>query len=99
MSYRVGQNFKYTGNDHWDWSAWIKATDIEMGRVNSVTWILHSSFKVPTVTISNPSGGFRLNSGGWGTFRLYADVRLKRSGVYRRCWYSNIRQTTRTKRA
>jgi hypothetical protein len=76
MSYRIAQDFEYTGKDYWRWSAWIEASDAELDRVREVTWILHPSFSPPRVVTEQRSGKFRLETAGWGTFLLRAEVLL-----------------------
>ena len=77
MSYRIAQDFEYVGNDYWRWSAWIEAASDELDAVKKVVWILHPTFKRPQVVATQRSDKFRLNTAGWGTFLLKAEVVLK----------------------
>lgn len=77
MSYRIGQDFEYAGNDYWRWWAWIEASDAELDSVVEVTWILHPTFKQSRVQVTDRASKFRLNAAGWGTFPLRAEVVLK----------------------
>lgn len=77
MSYRIAQDFEYVGNDYWRWWAWIEAGGAELEKVKEVVWILHPSFKRTRVVAKHKSDNFRLNTAGWGTFLLRAEVVLK----------------------
>jgi hypothetical protein len=77
MSYAIAQDFDYVGNDYWRWRAWIEAEDAELDKVKEVVWILHPSFKEARVVARAKSNKFRLQTAGWGTFLLRAEVVLK----------------------
>lgn len=77
MTYRIAQSEKYVGNDYWNWSAWIEATPEEMNQISLVTWILHPSFSPSRVATEDRTNQFRLDTAGWGTFMLRAELRLK----------------------
>jgi hypothetical protein len=76
MSYRVAQDFKYSGNDYWSWWAWIEADDAELDKVKEVVWILHPSFTPSRIVAKRRSDKFRLQTAGWGIFMLKAEVVL-----------------------
>jgi hypothetical protein len=77
MSYRIAQDFEYTGNEYWRWWAWIEAGEAELDNVQEVTWILHHTFKQSRVRVTDRSSKFALKTAGWGTFLLRAQVVLK----------------------
>lgn len=77
MTYRIEQDFEYVGHDYWRWRAWIEATDDELEQISKVVWLLHPTFKKSRVTVDDPLTKFRLETAGWGTFLLRAEVRLK----------------------
>jgi hypothetical protein len=77
VSYRIDQDFEYLGNDWWKWSVSIDASDAELDRVREVVWLLHPSFKNAREVCSERSNRFRLESSGWGTFLLRAQVVLQ----------------------
>lgn len=79
MSYRIGQDFEYVGRDYWHWRAWIEAEPAELDAVQEVAWILHPSFSQTRVVVRERVSGFRLESAGWGTFLLRAEV-LRKDG-------------------
>ena len=72
---RIKQTEKYEGQDWWKWSVWIDGQDLN--NVEQVTWKLHPSFPQPERVISDPGSKFRLDTAGWGTFLVRADVKLK----------------------
>ena len=76
MSYRIAQDFEYVGNGYWRWWAWIEGDDAELDRVKEVVWILHPSFKRTRIPVQDRPNRFRLNTAGWGTFLLRAEVVL-----------------------
>ncbi|MBQ0931136.1 pYEATS domain-containing protein [Ideonella alba] len=77
MTLRIAQDARYVGNDYWNWRAWIEGSDEELGEVEQVVWILHPSFSQPRVTVKNRANGFRLETSGWGTFLLRAELSLQ----------------------
>jgi hypothetical protein len=77
MSYQIAQDFEYIGNDFWRWWAWIDAEDAELDNVKEVVWFLHPSFKRARRVTEDRSTCFRLDTAGWGTFLLRAEVALK----------------------
>jgi hypothetical protein len=81
MSYQVAQDSEYVGNNYWKWSAWIEAEPAELDAVAEVTWVLHPTFKQPRVSSSDRARKFRLDTAGWGTFLLAAELRLKTGDV------------------
>lgn len=74
MTYRIQQDFEYIGNDYWHWNAWIEANSEELDSVVKVIWLLHPSFKRSRIISTVRETGFRLETAGWGTFRLRAEV-------------------------
>ncbi len=76
MTYRIEQSEKYIRRNYWQWSAWIDATPEELDQLSLVTWILHPSFTPSRVKTEDRSSNFRLDTGGWGTFMLRAELHL-----------------------
>ena len=72
---KICQSEKYEGKDWWEWSVWLDGADV--GDVEKVTWKLHPSFPQPERVVDDASTNFRLDTAGWGTFTIKADVRLK----------------------
>lgn len=77
MSYRIGQDFEFVGNDYWRWWAWVDASDSDLDQVKQVTWILHPTFKQSRITIIDRAKKFELRTAGWGTFQLKAEITTK----------------------
>jgi transcription initiation factor IIF auxiliary subunit len=74
---KIKQEQVYQGDDWWDWSVWITGTPTEMENVQEVVWQLHPSFNPSSVRKSDRSNAFRLNTSGWGTFMVKADLKLR----------------------
>jgi hypothetical protein len=70
----IGQEHSYVGNDYWKWSAWIKGKAADLAKVDKVKWFLHPSFPKSVVVSRDRDSGFRLETAGWGTFTLRAEV-------------------------
>lgn len=79
MAIKIEQGFKYQGNDWWKWWIWVDGTDKELDQIERVTYTLHPTFPNPVVTTSDRETKFRLETAGWGTFRIHAKV-LKKNG-------------------
>ena len=76
---KIAQDFKYQGDDWWKWWVWIEAPDPELDLIDHVVYTLHSSFPDPVRTVKDRGNKFKLSTGGWGTFRIYAKVFPKSS--------------------
>lgn len=74
---RIAQSEEYQGDDWWKWSVWIEGADDELDAIAKVVWRLHPTFVDPLQTRTNRSDGFRLDTEGWGTFTIRADVVMK----------------------
>lgn len=77
MAFRIAQDYEYQGGDYWKWSVWIEASDEELAQIESVEYTLHPTFPDPVRVVEDRSSKFRLETAGWGVFRLYALVRLE----------------------
>jgi len=73
---KIAQDSRYRGNDWWDWSVWIEGTSSELDQIDEVTWRLHPTFSPSKVTKRDRTTGFRLDTSGWGTFTIRADLKL-----------------------
>ena len=74
---KIEQSEHYTGDDWWSWSVWLEGTDAELDAVDYVEWRLHPTFPEPVRIVRDRATNFRLDTGGWGTFRVQAAVHLK----------------------
>lgn len=78
MSLRLRNDWKYVGDDRWDWEVYLVGDDPkELQSVDNVKYVLHSTFQNPIRVINEPQGGFRLKTNGWGTFLITAFVAFK----------------------
>lgn len=75
--FRIAQSDTYVGKDYWKWACWIDAAPADLARIISVIWILHPTFSPSRVTITTRDNQFRLDSAGWGTFAVRANVVLQ----------------------
>jgi transcription initiation factor IIF auxiliary subunit len=74
---KIAQDQEYEGGDWWSWSVWIEAHPVELEKIEKVVWRLHPTFPEPVREVSNRKEKFRLETGGWGTFRVRAEVVMK----------------------
>jgi len=77
MGLRIDQDFIYQGDDWWKWRIWIEGTDAELDEIDKVVYTLHETFPDPVRVIKDRQSKFRLESSGWGIFRIHAKVHLK----------------------
>jgi hypothetical protein len=77
MSYRIAQSEEYLGHNYWNWSAWIEASPEELDKLDFVTWILHPTFNPSRIQNRSRDTKFRLDTSGWGTFVLRAQLHQK----------------------
>ena len=74
MGLKIAQDFTYEGDDWWKWWIWIDGTETELDRISEVIYTLHPTFPDPVRTVRDRSTKFRLETAGWGTFRILAKV-------------------------
>lgn len=77
MAYKMAQDYKYKGDDWWEWSVWIDATKDEMNKIKFVEYTLHPTFTKPVKIIKDRETKFRLETAGWGIFTVYAQAVLQ----------------------
>jgi len=75
--FTIRQWDKQDGEDWWKWAVWIEGRDEALDRIDFVEWILHSTFPDPIRKIRDRASKFRLETGGWGTFRIVGCLHLK----------------------
>lgn len=81
-SYYTQQSYTYTGDDYWDWSVWIESNNPKkLDNIISVTYHLHNTFYNPVRVITDRASKFKLDTSGWGTFRIYIVINLKDKSV------------------
>lgn len=74
MALSIQQSQEYLGKDRWRWSVWLDGTPQELDSVDHVVYILDSTFHNPVRPVSDRTTNFRLDTSGWGTFTLHANV-------------------------
>jgi len=74
MALTIRQETQYRGNDRWQWSVWLDGTPEELDDVDHVMYVLHHTSPNPVREIRDRSTSFRLDTFGWGAFRIYARV-------------------------
>jgi transcription initiation factor IIF auxiliary subunit len=74
MAIRIEQDYLYSGDHWWKWSVWIEGPDDELDAIKEVVYTLHESFVDPVRVVRDRATKFRLDTSGWGTFRIYARV-------------------------
>ena len=74
---KVAQSERYDGHDWWSWAVWIEGAEETLDRIEWVEWILHPSFPTPVRRTTDRAGKFKLETGGWGTFRIGVRVQFK----------------------
>jgi transcription initiation factor IIF auxiliary subunit len=78
VSLKLRSRWKYTGDDWWEWEAFLDDEGIgELAQVEYVKYVLNPTFADPVRQISDPIGGFALKTGGWGEFVLKAFVYMR----------------------
>jgi transcription initiation factor IIF auxiliary subunit len=77
MSYQIEQDFEYKGDDWWEWSVWVEASDTQLDQIEYVEYVLDPTFAKPVREIRDRATKFRLETSGWGVFTIYANAFLK----------------------
>jgi transcription initiation factor IIF auxiliary subunit len=67
----------YEGDDWWSWAVWVEGPAKALDLVDFVEWVLHPTFPNPVRKIKDRASKFRLETGGWGEFRVIARVRMQ----------------------
>jgi putative ABC transport system ATP-binding protein len=80
VSYRIAQDSSYQADGYWTWSAWIEAEEGLLDRITEVTWVLHPSFRQTRIVSTERASAFRLDSAGWDTFLLRAEISVDSTG-------------------
>ncbi|MGH9406451.1 MAG: pYEATS domain-containing protein [Terriglobia bacterium] len=72
MPLSIEQGAQYLGNERWKWWVWVEGTAAELDDIGRVVYVLHPTFHNPVREIKDRSSKFRLETSGWGTFRIHA---------------------------
>jgi len=77
MPVALTQDAKYAGNDRWEWAVWLDGPPGELDKIERVQYVLHPTFLKPVREVADRSTNFRLETSGWGTFRIHAKAIYK----------------------
>ncbi|CAN5823459.1 hypothetical protein BH20ACI4_BH20ACI4_03560 [soil metagenome] len=77
MAYELAQDFEYKGDDWWEWSVRVDASEDELNKIKFVEYTLHPTFPNPVRIVKDRKTKFRLESAGWGIFTIYAQAVLQ----------------------
>lgn len=78
MPLKIRNRWNYTGNDRWDWEAFLDdAGSGELDSVQSVEYVLHPTFPNPLRRVASRNNQFAMKTDGWGVFELKAFVNMK----------------------
>jgi len=83
MCFSIQQNADYQGNDWWKWAVWLEGPDNKLDKVRSVTYHLHPTFRDRIRTIESRNDKFKLESSGWGEFKIGVEVLYKKGKTKR----------------
>ena len=74
MALSIQQSQKYMGSAGWQWSVWLDGAPEELDSVDHVVYILDPTFHNPVRETADRTTNFRLDTSGWGTFTVHANV-------------------------
>jgi len=77
MTLKIAQEATQSGPQYWKWSTWIAGTAKELDEIEEVVWTLHSTFSNPVRRTKSRKTQFRLDSAGWGEFKIFVEIHLK----------------------
>lgn len=72
------------------WEIFLNEVKDRLNQVESVTYILHSSFKDPERKMTNRDDQFRLKSQGWGSFRVKVMIKTKEGNTITKYYFLNL---------
>jgi transcription initiation factor IIF auxiliary subunit len=73
----IQQSESYIDDNWWNWAVWVEGTPEELDQLEYVEWKLHPTFADPVRRVTNRSTNFKLETGGWGVFTIYATAQRK----------------------
>jgi hypothetical protein len=98
MTLNIAQSCEQVDQGWWNWSVWLDGPSEELDNVESVTYLLHSTFPNPVREIVDRDNAFRLDARGWGEFMIRATV-LFRDGATRQLSHWLVLESGDTLRA
>lgn len=79
MTLSISQSAHRRTSRSWAWSVWLEGPAAELDAIRYVTYTLHPTFSEPVQRVDERDTGFRLDSHGWGEFRIHVQVQRKDS--------------------
>lgn len=76
-SLRILQDSSYMNDDWWRWSVWIDGVEADLDRIDRVVYTLHPTFPDPVRTVTDRASKFKIETAGWGVFKIRAKVQFK----------------------
>lgn len=98
MEIQVKNDSQEQRSGWWKWSVWLEGPDEELDQIDSVVYILHSTFKEPVQRVSNRMARFRLRGSSWGEFNIYLKIHLKDGQVVERQHWLSLDPQAATRR-
>ena len=72
----IEQSERYEGDDWWRWAVWVEGSDAALDQIDFVEWTLHPTFPNPIRKVRDRASKFRLETGGWGVFQIFARLQM-----------------------
>jgi len=66
-----------TNENYYNWAIWIENGESDIADIESVIYLLHSTFKNRVHEFTDPSTNFKIESSGWGEFRVEITIKKK----------------------
>lgn len=99
MTIQIKQSSSYDGKDWWTWAVWLEAPKAEMDAIKWVVYTLHSTFPDPVRTVKTRRNGFKIESSGWGEFKIYLEIVRSKGASLKRTHQLSLEYPAKDKRA
>jgi len=77
MNLTIEQEATYERDNWWKWSVWIEGDKADLAKIKFVEYTLHPTFPTPIREVTDRRSKFRLDSAGWGEFKIGARLQMK----------------------
>lgn len=86
--FSVGQSSQKdkSKKDYYKWAVWIEANESDISDIDHVKYLLHPTFPNRLRKSDDPSSNFKIESKGWGEFRIDISI-TKTSGDVIKLWH------------
>lgn len=88
--FEIHQREEYIGDDWWEWAVWIEGQTENLDMIKFVEWTLHPTFPNPVRKIDDRKNNFRLETGGWGVFPIYARIQMEDGSMMKLAHYLEL---------